>query len=220
MQAVKHVFAEKGFDGTTTRELAKAAGVSEALLYKHFPSKESLYAAMRDACATGPAFEQFKRLLTLEPSTSSLIALVHFLVTKLVVDSGDDGQEIDRILCRMSMRSLLEDGEFTRTITSHFVKDWIAKFAQCLKAAIKTGDAGESLVPPALRGWFVHDLAVTLMFQHLPKRPVVDYGLPKKELVKHAVWFALRGAGMKETSIRRHYDPKALATLYGGRDVR
>ncbi|HEX2260068.1 MAG TPA: helix-turn-helix domain-containing protein, partial [Candidatus Binatia bacterium] len=44
--AVRGVFADKGFDGTTTRELAKAAGVSEALLYKHFPSKESLYAAM------------------------------------------------------------------------------------------------------------------------------------------------------------------------------
>src|SRR3972149_4316194 len=46
VEAVKGVFAEKGFDGTTTRELANAAGVSEALLYKHFPSKESLYAAL------------------------------------------------------------------------------------------------------------------------------------------------------------------------------
>ena len=46
VEAVRDVFAEKGFEGTTTRDLAKAAGVSEALLYKHFPSKESLYAAM------------------------------------------------------------------------------------------------------------------------------------------------------------------------------
>ena len=43
VEAVQDVFAEKGFEGTTTRDLAKAAGVSEALLYKHFPSKESLY---------------------------------------------------------------------------------------------------------------------------------------------------------------------------------
>ena len=52
--AVKGTFAAKGFDGTTTRELARAAGVSEALLYKHFPSKESLYGAMLDACVEGP----------------------------------------------------------------------------------------------------------------------------------------------------------------------
>jgi len=67
--AVRDVFADKGFDGTTTRELAKAAGVSEALLYKHFPSKESLYAAMLDACVKGPTFAEFKRILTLDPST-------------------------------------------------------------------------------------------------------------------------------------------------------
>ena len=66
VEAVQDVFAEKGFDGTTTRELAKAAGVSEALLYKHFPSKESLYAAMLDACAKGPTFAEASRILELE----------------------------------------------------------------------------------------------------------------------------------------------------------
>ena len=50
IQAVRRVFAEKGFDGTTTRELAEAAGVSEALLFKHFPNKEALYLAMQTSC--------------------------------------------------------------------------------------------------------------------------------------------------------------------------
>src|SRR6201988_3789492 len=84
VEAVQDVFAEKGFDGTTTRELAKAAGVSEALLYKHFPSKESLYAAMLDACVKGPTFAEFKRILTLDPSTSTLVFMVHFVVTRFV----------------------------------------------------------------------------------------------------------------------------------------
>src|SRR3982751_6379649 len=47
IRAVRRVFAEKGFHGTTTRELAEAAGVSEALLFKHFPNKEALYSAMQ-----------------------------------------------------------------------------------------------------------------------------------------------------------------------------
>ena len=72
VEAVQDVFAEKGFDGTTTRELAKAAGVSEALLYKHFPSKESLYAAMLDGCAKGPTFAEASRILELDASTSTL----------------------------------------------------------------------------------------------------------------------------------------------------
>jgi AcrR family transcriptional regulator len=39
-------FAEKGFRGTTTRELASALGVTEPVLYQHFPTKKELYAAI------------------------------------------------------------------------------------------------------------------------------------------------------------------------------
>jgi AcrR family transcriptional regulator len=39
-------FAAKGFRGTTTRELAAAIGVSEPVLYQHFPTKKDLYAAI------------------------------------------------------------------------------------------------------------------------------------------------------------------------------
>ena len=61
VKAVKKVFAEKGFDGTTTRELAVSAGVSEALLFKHFPSKESLYAAMQSSCCPGKNSEEARK---------------------------------------------------------------------------------------------------------------------------------------------------------------
>src|ERR671910_3542145 len=84
VKSVRGVFAEKGFDGTTTRELARAANVSEALLYKHFPSKESLYAAMLDACAKGATFAEFKRILALEPSGSTLVMMVHFIISRFV----------------------------------------------------------------------------------------------------------------------------------------
>jgi len=46
VEAAIRLFAEKGFRGTTTRQLAAAAGVSEAILYHHFPSKRELYDAI------------------------------------------------------------------------------------------------------------------------------------------------------------------------------
>ena len=46
IQAATALFAKKGFNGTTTKEIAKAAGISEALVYKHFPTKHALYAAI------------------------------------------------------------------------------------------------------------------------------------------------------------------------------
>lgn len=44
--AAASLFGVNGFKGTTTREIAKMAGISEALLFKHFPTKHALYAAI------------------------------------------------------------------------------------------------------------------------------------------------------------------------------
>src|SRR4051794_32259742 len=40
------LFAEQGFDGTSTREIAEAAGVTEAIIFRHFRTKEDLYWAV------------------------------------------------------------------------------------------------------------------------------------------------------------------------------
>src|SRR5579859_694380 len=82
IKAVRRVFAEKGFDGTTTRELAVAAGVSEALLFKHFPNKEALYSAMQISCCSDEAASAVvERLKALEPSASTLVFLIHFIIS-------------------------------------------------------------------------------------------------------------------------------------------
>src|SRR5687767_6461215 len=39
------LFASRGFSGTTTKEIAEGAGVSEAIIFRHFASKDQLYAA-------------------------------------------------------------------------------------------------------------------------------------------------------------------------------
>lgn len=44
-------FAARGYYGTTTTEVAKAAGISQAYLYRLFPDKESLFVAVIDHCA-------------------------------------------------------------------------------------------------------------------------------------------------------------------------
>jgi AcrR family transcriptional regulator len=48
LAAALSCFADRGFSGTTTRELARRVGITEAALYRYFPSKESLYSAMLD----------------------------------------------------------------------------------------------------------------------------------------------------------------------------
>lgn len=49
------LFSQRGFSGTTTKEIAQAAGISEAMVFRHFATKEELYTALLDhkACAAG-----------------------------------------------------------------------------------------------------------------------------------------------------------------------
>lgn len=46
LEAAIQVFGRKGFAGTTTRELARAARVSEATIFRFFPDKAALYRAI------------------------------------------------------------------------------------------------------------------------------------------------------------------------------
>lgn len=47
------LFSQRGFGGTTTKEIAQAAGVSEAMVFRHFANKQELYTAILDhkACS-------------------------------------------------------------------------------------------------------------------------------------------------------------------------
>src|ERR1044071_9733238 len=89
VRAALAVFARKGFANTTTRQLAEAAGVSEALIYKHFPSKESLYAEIQGygckGCAPG-----LQKLLSLEPSTSTLVYIIYYVMQVNIVGRSKD----------------------------------------------------------------------------------------------------------------------------------
>jgi len=46
IEGAMRLFAQKGFRGTTTREIARSLGISEALMFKHFPTKDTLYRAI------------------------------------------------------------------------------------------------------------------------------------------------------------------------------
>src|SRR2546429_6344081 len=59
LRVAMNLFSQRGFRGTTTKEIALAAGVSEAMVFRHFATKEELYSAILDqkAClhdAIGP----------------------------------------------------------------------------------------------------------------------------------------------------------------------
>ncbi|WP_066383678.1 TetR/AcrR family transcriptional regulator [Anabaena sp. CA = ATCC 33047] len=60
LEAALKLFAAQGFDGTTTRDLAQAAGVAEGTLFRHFPNKKAILVEV----ATGGWVEILTDLLT------------------------------------------------------------------------------------------------------------------------------------------------------------
>jgi AcrR family transcriptional regulator len=49
VEAAMALFSQKGFRGTTTKEIAEAAGCSEATIFHHFATKDELYSAILEA---------------------------------------------------------------------------------------------------------------------------------------------------------------------------
>jgi AcrR family transcriptional regulator len=62
LETAIELFAERGFRGVTTRELSTALGVSEPIIYQHFPSKKDLYNAIIESTMDAGYFEALEGL--------------------------------------------------------------------------------------------------------------------------------------------------------------
>jgi AcrR family transcriptional regulator len=58
IDAALQQFAEKGFDGASIRDIAQAAGVTEALVYHYFRNKEHLFEEMLKARSFAPVLRR------------------------------------------------------------------------------------------------------------------------------------------------------------------
>jgi AcrR family transcriptional regulator len=192
------LFAKNGFAGTTTRELAEAAGISEALLFKHFPSKKHLYGEiLQSGCEGDPALE---RLATLEPSTLTLGRMVHYMVRYFVEANEADRSDRDQKL-RLVLHSFLEDGDYARELFETIFERVHPLFAASIAAAIAAGDLVPGGIASANGFWFGHHVAAMIAFALLPARACLGYRGASTTVVDEASRFILRGLGMTETAI-------------------
>jgi TetR/AcrR family transcriptional regulator, transcriptional repressor of aconitase len=192
------LFARSGFAGTTTKELAEAAGISEALLFRHFPSKKQLYGEiLRLGCEGDPELE---RLAALKPSSATLVHMIHFMLRYFLLGARVERAELDTRL-RLILHSFLADGEYARELFDRILERIHPLFAASIEAAIATGDLKPGPIASANRFWFGQHIAATIAFAFLPGRASVPYAGPPAALVEEACWFILRGIGMRDAAI-------------------
>jgi TetR/AcrR family transcriptional regulator, transcriptional repressor of aconitase len=198
VDAAVPLFARKGFAGTTTREVAAAAGVSEALLFRHFPSKQSLYREiLRLGCEGDPALE---KLATLPASTDTAIRIVRFMVRRFVLGTDCERHDLD-LKMRLMLHSCLEDGDYARELFAAVAPRVVPLFVASLKAAEEAGDLVPLTSSGANRFWFAHHLAAMMAIAFLPPQGFIPYDGDIDRLVEEAGDFILRGIGMTEGAI-------------------
>jgi AcrR family transcriptional regulator len=100
--AARRLFARRGYDATTTREIAAEAGVSDALIYRHFRGKEALLRAIVD--------DGMARFAALGPPTPEgpvpVEELVHGLGRAFVAACEE---QIDLLVLLISQQHVLGD---------------------------------------------------------------------------------------------------------------
>jgi AcrR family transcriptional regulator len=203
------LFARNGFAGSTTRELAAAAGVSEALLFKHFPSKQSLYREILAlGCEGDPALE---KLATLPASTRTLVDIVRFMVRRFVLGDETERHDLD-LKMRLILHSCLEDGDYARELFAAVAPHVVPLFVASLKAAEEAGDLTPLSANGANRFWFAHHVAAMMAFAFLPQDGFIPYEGGLDKLVAEAGDFILRGIGISEAAIAASHAASPLQT--------
>jgi AcrR family transcriptional regulator len=124
------LFAEQGFQGTTTRQIAECSGVTEALIFRHFPSKEDLYWAVIERKIDCAAPLDRMRA-SLEGGGSDLEILSRVALEVL------ERRAQDQTLSRLLLFSALEKHE----LSARFFRNYIASYFEGLADFIRRGIA-------------------------------------------------------------------------------
>jgi len=132
MEAARELFARQGFEGTTTRQIAQEARVNEAIIFRHFPSKESLYWAIIDRqselAGWQPALE---RQLSSGASDREILASVaEDILVRRATDSS---------LSRLLLFSALENQQRSQRFFQTHVVMYYETIAKYIRKRIEDG---------------------------------------------------------------------------------
>lgn len=183
VEAAVELFSRKGFRGTRTREIAEAAGISEAMIFKHFATKRDLYSAMIEAkCAT----EELLARAAIAAKNHDDAGVLRAVGLKMIEQT-----EADPSLMRLLLFSALEGHELSdiffesRVKTLHeFLSNYIRKRIE--EKQFRSMDA--LIVARGFIGMVVHYLLIHELFG--VKRPLRS---SPEEVVEQFVSVFLRG---------------------------
>ncbi len=132
LEVASGLFATRGFNGTTTRHIAEAAHVNEALIFRHFPSKEELYWAVIDEkCRAGTWQQDLEVNLA---SGKSDREIFHAIAAGIL-----DRRRKDSSLARLLLFSALENHKLSERFFKASVAQYYERLAEYISRRIQQG---------------------------------------------------------------------------------
>lgn len=195
--AARRVFSRNGYDGAKTLQIAREAGVSEALVFRHFPSKLALYRAVwRDVFA-----EQDQRWaeqgIQNDSATGLAQAIERFIRDCVAAANGPERLDSHR----MTLASLAGDGSYASLIYRRSQRRNRLAMERAFTAARAAGEL-DGPVSTLSAAMFVEHVGTMIAAIGALPPASQPYDAAGDELVRQATWFCLRGIGLNDATIR------------------
>jgi AcrR family transcriptional regulator len=199
------LFAHEGFRGTTTKKIAQAAGVSEAMVFRHYANKEELYTAILDhkACS-GDA---------VDPEAMVADALKRKddrAVFEGLAFGALEHHERDPEFQRLLLHSALEGHQLAQMFFEKFVRRVYEFLGAYIRERQRDGaiiEIDPAIVVRAFIGMIIHHSLNNNLWD--PQRRLLN--LSNESAAKHFTDILLRGISTRRLLIHSRKDRRAGA---------
>lgn len=192
------IFAQCGYEAARTQDIARQSGVSEALMYRHFPSKEVLYrAVLRDVIRDQDA--SYEKLSLQEFNGRALVRNLHAYFSIVV----DPDEVRIREGFRLLLASLVGDTGFATLVYRRANRLMNHRITAALRNAREAGEIVGREISVRNTSLFSEHVGtvINVLAANIERSP---YEGSAEDLVRDAVWFCCRAVGFTDEAIERH----------------
>ncbi|HUR99444.1 MAG TPA: TetR/AcrR family transcriptional regulator [Pyrinomonadaceae bacterium] len=191
LQTAVNLFSQRGFKGTTTKEIAKAAGVSEAIIFRHFATKDELYGAILHSKSCNDGLHRYPWESN-ELLQEALRQKDDFGVFYNLALQAMNNHQNDEGFMRLLFYSALEEHELADRFFGEFISQiygFIGEYVRERQADGAMRDVSPPVVVRAFLGMLIHHSLNNILWDK--QRRLLD--ISNEEAAKNFAEIILRG---------------------------
>jgi AcrR family transcriptional regulator len=162
LAAALKLFSRQGYQGTTTKQIAHAAGVTEAIVFRHFPRKEDLYwEVIATQCAVHDGRPKLQQLLWTGSDRAD--ADVFAAIAEDILRRNTKNRDLSRLL----LFSALENHKLSHRFFRTYISEYYEVVAQRIRERIRSGrfrDVDPLLAARSFIGMFFYHFLIQELF--------------------------------------------------------